>query len=177
MIINIGTKNNAKIEAVREAISTYPDLKDASLIAKDVESGIEDQPKHIEISLKGAKNRAKAAFNDCDLSIGIESGITPVGGTKTGYIESTICAIYDGKDFHVGNSCGFEVPPELIRLMHDEGMDLSQATKAAGLTDQEDIGADQGIVGLLTKGRINRKDYTITALIMALVQIEFRRLY
>lgn len=177
MIIYVGTKNPTKLDAVKEALSGYSLLDPLTILGTDVESGIEEQPKDISITLQGAKNRAKAAYQVGGLGLGIESGITPIPHTKTGYIEQTTVAIYDGLEYHIGISSGFECPPKVIELMDREGLDLSQATRKVGLTTSEDIGAAEGIIGILTKGRVTRKDYTITAIQMAMIHIENKEFY
>jgi inosine/xanthosine triphosphatase len=175
MKITIGTQNKVKIEALKESIKAYDFLKDAEIIPKEVDSGINNQPKNFNEIITGAKNRAKAAFDD-SLSFGIESGITPVPHTKSGHLEFTCCVIYDGKDFHIGMSSGFDMPPKIMQLLH-QGMDLTQASFKAGFTEKENIGEEEGIVGILTKGIVTRKDYTMYAIRMALIHLQNREHY
>jgi inosine/xanthosine triphosphatase len=173
MRIVVGSKNPAKVEAVREILQQYPHLKDAEVAGMEVNSNVSDQPKSLDEITTGATNRAKAAFVDCTYSVGIESGVMPVRLAKSGYMELTACAIYDGKEFHLGLTSAWEFPnPEVMRRVVDEGMNLNDAVHAAGMTENPELGKAEGAVGLVTKGRIDRKGYTKEALRMALVHID-----
>ena len=175
MKITIGTQNKIKIEALKESIKDYDFLKNAEIIAKRADSNVPDQPKNFNEIIIGAKNRAKVAFED-NLSFGIESGITPVPHTKSGHLEFTCCVIYDGKNFHIGMSSGFDMPPKLMQLLH-QGKDLTQASFEAGFTDKKNIGEEEGIVGILTKGIVPRKEYTKYAIKMAMIHLQNKEHY
>jgi non-canonical (house-cleaning) NTP pyrophosphatase len=57
-------------------------------------------------------------------------------------------------------------------LIVKEGLDMSQAINKAGLTKNKDIGSAEGAIGILTKGRMDRKEYTKQALRTALIHLE-----
>ena len=173
MKIIVGSKNQAKVEAVREMLQDYPHLADAEVVGMETESGVSDQPLSLEESMRGALNRAKAVFNDCDYSIGLESGLMHVPGSKTGYMDVCVCAIYDGREAHFGLSSAWEFPKkEITDLMVHEGLDMSQAINKAGLTSDPKIGSGEGAIGILTKGRLTRKAYTKEVLRTALIHLE-----
>jgi inosine/xanthosine triphosphatase len=176
MKVNIGTKNEAKVRAVKSAFSQYDFLKEAEIIPVSVLSGVADQPKSMEETVKGAKNRAINAFADCQYSFGLESGLVEVPGSANGFMDLCCCAIYDGKRFHLGLSCAFELP-SAIQKMINEGMDITQASNAVGLSSNPRLGEAEGLIGILTKGRIKREEYTKQAVIMALIQLENPELY
>ena len=177
MRLNIGSKNIVKIEALKETIKDYDFLSDTEIIPKEVNSDVSDQPMTIDETVDGAINRAKASYSNCDYSVGIESGFMKVKSAKTGYMEITICAIYDGKDTSLGFSSAFECPPKVMKNIIDDNQDLTQACNSVGLTADPKLGQAQGIVGILTKGRIKRKDYTRQAITMALIQLDNKELY
>lgn len=180
MKIAIGTTNIVKVQAVEEVIEDYPHLSNAEIIPVSVPSEISEQPMSLEEIITGAKNRAKNAFAACDgctYSFGIESGLFQAVGTQSGYLEACICIIYDGTNFHTGLSCGFEIPTEILKLVVDHKMDLSQACFESGFSANAKLGAAEGIIGLLTKGRIVRKEYTKQCVKTALIQIENANLY
>jgi len=177
MIINVGSKNNVKIDAVKETIKDYNMCSEAKVISISSPSEISDQPKTIEETLRGAKNRAKSAFKNCNYSFGIESGLMKIPYTKTGYMEVTVCIIYDGKDYHIGLSSSFECPPKITELMLKDGLNLTQACNKIGISDNPELGSSDGIIGLLTKGRVTRKDYTKQAIRMALIHLENKELF
>lgn len=180
MKIVIGTKNQAKIEAVIETLTNYELLKNALIMAKEVASGVSEQPKSLEETIQGAMNRAKNAFekvDECAYGFGLESGIFPVPNTKTGWMDTTVCAIYDSHNFHLGLSSCFEYPRELTRLVNEQGITVSQAANEAGISDKLDLGAQEGMIGILTRNRLTRKGYTKQAIITALIHLENPALY
>jgi len=172
MKINVGSKNDIKVNAVREVIRDYDFLVNADVLSLEVSSEISDQPKSIDETILGAMNRAKNAFQNCDYSFGIEDGLINIPKTKTGYMNVCVCAIYDGQNFDIGLSPAFEYPCDVIRLVFDKGMDINQAFYKIGLTKNPKIGSAEGAIGILSNGRLLRKEYTKQAIIMALIRIE-----
>lgn len=173
MKIAVGSKNAAKVNAVREIVLEYPALARADVEGIEASSEVSNQPLSLEETMRGAMNRARNAFRDCDYSIGIESGIFPVPLSKTGYMDICIAAIHDGKDFHFGTSAAWEFPKkEILDFILKDGLDMSAAINRAGLTANPNIGAAEGAIGILTKGRVDRKAYTQQALRMALIHLE-----
>lgn len=170
--IRVGTKNEAKLGAVRDALSLYDMFRDAVVEGVEVVSGVADQPKELAEIVQGAVTRAKSAFENCEYSIGLESGLMGVPHTKTGYMGVVVCAIFDGKEVHLGLSSGFEPPKEVIRLVFEEGHNLATASKSAGLTEKDELGKHEGLIGILTKGRVNRKDQAKQAIITAMLHID-----
>ena len=43
---------------------------------------------------------------------------------------------------------------KVIEKVENEGKDLSQACNEIGLSNSKDIGKEEGLIGILTKGRI-----------------------
>lgn len=177
MNISVGSTNKIKIEAVEETIIQYPLLSGATVTGKNVLSQVSEQPQSLQETVQGAINRAKKVFEEGHISIGLESGLMPVPFTKTGFMDVCVCAIYDGKTIHLGLSQAFECPSEVVRLVHEKGYDLNQASNAIGLTTNPQLGAAEGIIGILTKGRVTRKDYTKEAIKMALIHLENKQHY
>lgn len=175
MIIAVGTTNKIKIKAITELLHDYPQLAHAEVKSFSVSSEIAEQPLSLEEIIRGAKNRAKNAFEACDscsYSFGIESGLFEAIGTQTGFLEACICCIYDGVNHLIGLSCGFEVPPHILELVVEKNRDLAQACFDAGVTTNEKLGSAEGLVGILSKGRIDRKEYTKQCIATALFQLE-----
>jgi inosine/xanthosine triphosphatase len=173
MKIKVGTKNKSKLEAVEEIIKEYPHLKDFEIEGIEVSSGVSDQPRSIDETIDGATNRAKNSFVDCDYSIGIESGLMSVPKTKSGYMDVCVCAIYDGNEFYLGLSSAWEFPDKnIINSMLKDNLNMSQAVNKFGLTNNPQIGSEEGAIGILTKGKMTRKDYTKQSLRTALIHLE-----
>jgi inosine/xanthosine triphosphatase len=169
----VGSTNTAKIDAVAEILKEYPHLAHTEVRGTKTDSGVSDQPKSLEETVQGAMNRARAARGDAEYGVGIESGLMQVPSTKSGYMDVCACAIFDGKEFHLGLSSAWEFPdPKIMRHMLEDGMDMSQAINHVGLTKNPHIGAAEGAIGILTKGRIDRKEYSKQALRMALIHLE-----
>lgn len=172
MILKVATKNPAKVLAVEEIIKDYPHLAMASVISEEVASGVSDQPLSLEETIKGAMNRASVVYKDCDFSFGIESGLMAVPHTKTGYMDVCACVIFDGAEYHLGLSSAWEAPKKVAEYMFNEGLDMNQAALKAGLTKNSKVGSAEGLVGIMTKGRLVRKEYTKEAIRTALIHID-----
>lgn len=173
MKVVVGSTNPAKVEAVREILQDYPHLQDAEVMGMETDSGVGDQPLSLTAVVTGAMNRAKAAFGDSTYSVGIESGLMEVPFSKSGYMDVCACAIFDGTEYHLGLSSGWEFPDkEINRLILEEGLDMSQAINKVGLTSDPAIGSGQGAIGIVTKGRLDRKTFTKEAIRSALIHID-----
>ncbi len=173
MVIKIASQNPTKIEALREIIQDYPSLDKAEIVAASVDSGVGDQPKSLEETIRGAMNRSRNAFSDCQYSFGIESGLMAVPHTKTGYMDVCVCSIFDGHNYHLGLSSAWEAPEQVVGYMINDGLDMNDAAFKAGLTNDKKVGSADGLVGIVTKGRLTRKAYTKEAIRTALIHIDY----
>ena len=171
MKVSVGSKNITKVQAVEEALSDFPEFSSAKVSSMQVDSGVHKQPKTMDETVVGAMTRAKNAFANCDLSVGLESGLMEVPHTKSGYMDITMCAIYDGKNFHSGGSSAFEYPKAMIDLVFSKDYEIDEAAKEAGFSHDENIGEREGMIGALTKGRLDRKGYSKQAVITALIHL------
>lgn len=172
MKIHIGTKSPVKIEAITDAISGYDIFTNVQVESFKADSGVSDQPMTLEETIKGAKNRAKNVFEGSDHSFGIESGLMAIPESKTGYMNVSVCAIYDGKEYHLGLASCFEFPSEVTRLAVEEGLEISDAFIKAGLTKHKKIGYAEGGIGFMTKGRLCSAEYYKQAVVTALIHLE-----
>lgn len=179
MKINVGSKSQLKLNAVKETLALYPDLfPNADIVGVEAGNDLFGHPKNLKECVEGAIDRAKNSFVDCDLSFGIEGGLMDVPYTRTGSMEVGVCAIYDGKNTYLGLSPAFEWPAEVNEMIMSGKADASQAFKLAGHTNEEKLGAmPGGIAGFLTKGRMTREVQTKYSIITALVQLENKEIY
>jgi len=180
MKISIGSKTTVKVNALKEILKEYPDFKNAEVVSIDTDSKVSEQPKTLEETMQGAINRAKAAFQNSkgvDFSFGVEAGLSKIPNTKTGYMNLTVCVIFDGKDIHVGLSSGFEYPIKVTELVFKEGLDINQAFHKVGLTKDPKIGSSSGAIGFLTKNRLPRKEYVKESIRTALIHLENKEHY
>jgi len=150
---------------------------DAEIDGVEVQVEEFGHPKNIEETVAGAVDRAKQAQKGRDYGFGIEGGLLAVPQTKTGHMEVAVCAIYDGKQIHMGLSQGVEWPRKVAHSILHEGLDGSQAMKKHGLTAHTKLGEHEGLVGIMTKGRTNRKEFNKTAIMMALIHLENPEMY
>lgn len=171
MIVHIGSKNPTKVEAVETLVTGHELFPNATV--KGVDANVEEfgHPKTLEETIKGAKDRARVVFDGCDFSFGIESGMFTSEDAKSGYFETTVCAIYDGSNYHLGLAPSFEWPREMVKLIL-AGKDGSQAFKELGLTSEEKIGTTQGGLYVLTHGKTTRTKMNELAVMMALIHLE-----
>jgi len=178
VIIKVGTNNSIKVDAVRDALTDYTELQKAEIFGVNVLSGVSEQPKTRQETAAGALNRAVGAQKDgADLGIGIESGLmlSPLDsiGVVAKWLNFTAAVIYDGHNFHYGQSTAFPLSPRVADCIINHGMDLDQAAYACNYVDVPNIGKVRGgFLGVLTKGRISRKTYSKQALMMALISWE-----
>jgi inosine/xanthosine triphosphatase len=178
VIITVGSKNPVKIQAVKEIVKNYDFLGKAEIVGVDVEVDLYGHPKSLESTIEGAIDRAEKAFNrNSTYSIGLESGLMAVPKSKSGFMDVCVCAIYDGETSHLGISSAFEYPSKIMELIINRGLDGSQAVKEAGLSSHPKLGEGEGIIHLLTKGKINRKEHTMQALMMAIIHLQNPELY
>jgi inosine/xanthosine triphosphatase len=178
MKLNVGSKNQTKLIAVKEAVALYPDIfPNAEVISIVVNVEEFGHPKSLDETIKGAIDRAKAAFVDCSYSFGIEGGLMAVPYTKTGFMEVGVCAIYDGKECYLGLSSAFEWPPKVFDMIVNHNKDGSQAVREAGLTKHEKVGAAGGVISVLSHDKANRKDKTIDSIVMAMIHLQNPELY
>jgi inosine/xanthosine triphosphatase len=174
MQINVGSKNQTKINAVSDTLKLYPLLfPNPTITGIDDRGKNSDHPKNLEQSISGAISRAKNSFIDCDYSFGIEGGLLEVPYSKSGYMETTVCAIYDGKEIHIGLGSCFEWPDKVTKIILAGEGDASSAFKKLNLTKEEKLGATKGgINGYLTNERLTREDQIKSSIINALIYIE-----
>lgn len=176
MKLKVASKNPQKIQALKDLLPEYPIFNAAEVEGIAVPSGVSDQPKTLEETIRGGMNRAKNAFIDCDLSFGIESGLMKVSESKSGVVDLCVCVIYDGEKFHLGFSSIFEVPPKIVEFM-DKGMNMSDASLEARVTENKSLGSAEGLIGILTKGRVTRLAYTKQAIVSAMIHLENKELF
>lgn len=108
----------------------------------------------------------------CDFAVGIEAGMYEVEEVETKFMDSSICAIFDGKKYYIGFSPSFEYPQTVVnRVLAGEELGLMQ--DIFGNTAK----GRKGAIGVLTDGRIYRDELEEYAVIMALTKIVSKEVY
>lgn len=110
MRIVLGSINECKLQTTRQVLADYPRFSGAEIVGVEVDSGVGEQPLNLETTIRGAINRAKAAFTGCDFSIGIEGGTMEVSQSGSGTMKLDVCAMYDGNTVALGFSSAFSLP-------------------------------------------------------------------
>ena len=170
-LVHVGSTNVVKVEAVKSAFDESGLFASPRYASIEVSSDVSAQPTSLDETIRGAINRARNAFRGCVLSVGLEDGLICVPYTQSGYMNVCACAIFDGGRDYIGLSSAFEYPQKVIRLVIEEGLDITRAFLRAGLSDNPTLGAAEGAIGILTKGRLTRKDYAKQAVTMALIHL------
>lgn len=174
MKIAVGSKNAAKVNAVADILHDYPRLKEAEVVGYEVDSQIAAQPKSLEETIRGARNRAKTAFDQgADYGVGLESGLMEVPYSKSGYMDVCAAVIYDGDLYHLGLSSGWEFrDPDIFKQIIEGGKEMTDVLIERGLFADGSARAGSGAVGLATGGRLERKGFTQEAIRAALIHID-----
>ncbi len=165
MIVQVGSKNPVKVQATKNVLSKF--YENVTVKGLHVDSRIPDQPIGLEQTITGAINRAKAAYSpECDLGVGIESGLMETPQTITGFIDLQWCAIYDGEKTTLGVSAGFEYPPAVVEEVL-EGKEVGDVMDQ--LTGVDDLGEKMGAVSFLSHGMLDRTGNTEQCVLTALI--------
>lgn len=151
--IGIGSKNEVKIKACRRAFEkVFP----ISIKVKGINSG-DYQPFNDDIE-KGAISRARNAIKEMDYGVGIEAGIK-WNEVAREYFGIQYCSIIDKTGYITwGHSSGFTYPKKIIEEVR-KGKSVGEVIEAK----------EEGAIGYLSKGIINREDITERAVLMALL--------
>jgi inosine/xanthosine triphosphatase len=151
MKIAVGSLNNAKIEAVRQALQS----EQVEVIGIKVSSKVAAQPFGDEETKQGAINRAQATLQEsgADFGIGLEGGVvdTPAGMMVNNW---GAMAAKDGS-LYIASGMRIYLPEEVA-----EGV---RAGKELGIvmeeyTNKHDVRSKEGAVGIFTNGLVTRVD-------------------
>lgn len=174
MMVAVGSKNKAKLLAAKRTFGKF--FKGVKVTGFGVESRVRAQPLSLEETIKGATNRAKAAWKKCrcDFSVGIEAGLFPVKGTQSGYMDVAAVAIFDGRKVYLGLSPSFEYPKKVVDKILKHGKEVSEVFSEEWNEDTRDI---KGAIGRLTKGKVPRHALHEMGLLMALAPVINKKFY
>ena len=182
--VRVGSTNEPKLEAVRNALAPYaPDVKVAGV---DVPSGVPEQPVGWEEIVRGARNRARLAraSEPCDLGVGLEDGLValPDGEGELRHLNVGCAAIAHDERVWLGFSSAFSYPPGCteaavrdrapIGPLFDRLWEERRGGPVAPAAAQT-----LGNIGKLTLGVLPRSEYTRHAVVCALVALIHGDLY
>jgi inosine/xanthosine triphosphatase len=154
MIVRVATANAMKVEATRKAFAKF--WKKVKVVGIEVESSVSPQPISFGEIVRGARERARRAFGECDFAVGIEAGVFRVAAVAPHPFQITMACVFDGEREALGAGPFYEVPAKLVRDI---------------------VKSDTGSVAVVTKGKVTRGQVTRDAVLMALAPFVSRSLY
>ena len=174
MRIIVGSKNPAKIAAVKQAFDKiFPETK-VQIEGHSAESGISDQPMDDQETLLGAGNRAASCRRqvpDADFWIGLEGGCQFDGDDLEAFAWMVVKSnSMEGK----ARTSTFILPPAVAELVKG-GMELGHADDL--VFKRNNSKQKNGAVGILTRDLIDRTSYYEQALILALIPFINKEIY
>ncbi|WP_442595552.1 DUF84 family protein [Neobacillus sp. D3-1R] len=149
MKIIIGSKNPAKIEAVKRAFTG-----EYEFVPLDAPSGVSNQPFSDEETIQGAVNRAENALKlgDGDIGIGLEGGVQE---TSFGLFLCNWGALVIKGQSPLMIAGGARIPlPEEISVRLRGGEELGPIMD--DYTKKDNIRKKEGAIGVFTNGAIDR---------------------
>lgn len=172
MIITIGSTNQTKVEAVKKIANelfTKPEINCVS-----TPSNVSEMPLTDEETIKGAINRAKEAlkYGKADYGVGIEGGVDDTEYAM--FLCAWIAIINNKGKTSLACTTKIEMPEEIaneIRTGKELGPLMDEITGRTGIKQQE------GTIGLLTKGLINRSESFKTAITCAFMKFLNKEYY
>ncbi len=166
MHVVITSANPVKRKSVQRAFGRVFPSQVMEFIAYPTSSGVSAQPLTEEETLQGAINRAKAAvevYGPTAYCVGIEGGVAPIGTDMLAFAWVAICYQHRwGK----ARTASFILPKPIQRMIQS-GMELGEADDRYFGTHNSK--QNQGAIGLLTRGLIDRTSLYTPAVIMALI--------
>ncbi|CEG28243.1 DUF84 family protein [Bacillus sp. B-jedd] len=169
MKVVIGSKNPAKISAVKDALETEETIEFISL---DVPSGVSAQPFSDEEAIAGAINRARAALEEGngDIGIGLEGG---VHATKHGlFLCNWGALVEEGFPPIIAGGARIPLPDEIAGKLL-AGRELGPVMD--DFTERKNIRKTEGAIGVFTNGKISRAEMFTHVTKLLTGQYEYRK--
>lgn len=167
MIVAVGSKNPAKVDAVRQIFQNNED----QVIALEVPSGVHSQPFSDEETIEGAINRAKACLKEPNVQIGIglEGGVVK---TSFGlFLCNWGALVVKGREPIIAGGARIVLPKEIEnRLL--SGEELGPVMDE--YTNQKNIRKKEGAIGVFTNEAITRSQMFEHIMKMLVGQLEYQ---
>lgn len=166
MKIAVGSKNPVKVGAVEDGFRLY--YPDCNVTGMEVESGVAEQPMTEEETVKGARQRANIALKteiNADFGVGLEGGVCEIAGKM--YECAWVCVVDRAGIEGLAGGLYFELPPkvaEKIRAGGELGPIMDE------LTGEINVKQKLGAIGMLTKGKLDRKSAYVQIVVSAMIK-------
>ena len=167
MRIAIGSKNPAKVNAVKDAFRDY----NVDIIAVDAASGVSEQPMTDEETIKGAINRALEAAEKAGASIGIglEGGVQQ---TAQGLLLCNWGALTaTGFEPIIAGGARLQLPEEVAEKVL-AGNELGPVMDE--YANKQNVRKNEGAVGIFTNGQVNRSEMFLHVMKLLAGQYEYQ---
>jgi inosine/xanthosine triphosphatase len=163
LVVNVGSKNKAKIWATRDIflkVFKKVEVHGIEMEAKGPENPMDDEVK------EGAVTRARESIGNADFGVGIEGGMFQLDDLDRRRMVH-YCAIVDKRGVvTMGHGPGFHLPKSVSDTAI-EGVPLSEVMRR--YMNVEQIEEEKGTVGHLSEGLTTRKILAEQAVLMALL--------
>ncbi|GAC90966.1 NTPase [Anoxybacillus flavithermus NBRC 109594] len=150
MKIAVGTKNNTKVKAVK---AVFHEAHHA-IIASDVQPSVSKQPFSDEETLQGAIERATLAVHEqqAHIGIGLEGGVF-VARNGTVWLCNWGALVDRNGVVVVAGGARIPLPAEISEQLKT-GKELAEVIDE--YADRRDVRSNEGAIGILTNGAIDR---------------------
>lgn len=165
MIVGIGSQNNAKIQACKNAVVALQkqfNIKNEEnlFVPLKTTTTVPDMPLTQANIKKGARERALFVYKQLihkkqsiDYTIGLEGGVFRDGPLSDSYLQNWVYA-FDGERGYFGSSASLPLPQIITQALYDERRELAEVIdKMSGLSD---VRSGNGAFGILTRNMITR---------------------
>lgn len=151
MHVAVGSANPVKVGAVETLVAERTDQVESV----SVDSGVSEQPRGIDETITGAKNRARRAVSKsgADVGVGVEGGVTDYTRLD-GLWLIMWAAVSDGGTTHVGGGPTIRLPEPIADRVRT-GQELGPVM--ADVTGDAEIARGRGAAGVLTGGLTDRE--------------------
>jgi inosine/xanthosine triphosphatase len=189
IIVAVGSARRPKLHAVSDAIDAYRyafgDKAEIEITGVETPSGVSHTPLSRSETMRGARQRVEALRqlahkrkdDPWQYLVGLEGGldVMNVDGERQVFLENwAYVANAEGRGFF-GQSGAILLPEDLAREVVDGGVELSEAIDA--FAGRKGVRDDEGAWGILTGGRITRRDAFRISTINAFAPLLNKRLY
>jgi non-canonical (house-cleaning) NTP pyrophosphatase len=188
ILVAVGSVRRPKLDAVSAALEAYKSCFDPiaefEVLGLEIPSGVRHTPLSRSETMQGARQRAESlraialeSGEPWRYFVGLEGGldVVHIDGTRQVFLENwAYAADADGAGAY-GQSGAILLPDGLVREVVDGGVELADAIDSfaggRGIRDGE------GVWGILTGGRITRRDAFRISTINAFAPLFNSRLY
>lgn len=172
--IIVASRNPIKIKAVELGYNKVFTETDFECEGVAVPSDVSNQPMTNQETLRGAINRVTHAKNDfpkADFWVGIEGGIEKVGEEMMAFAWIVISS---NEAIGKARTGTFFLPPKVVELIN-QGKELGEADDI--VFGHSNSKQKNGAVGILTGNLIDRTQFYVEAMVLALIPFLNKEIY